>query len=116
MKIIPTGRRVLVERDVVDDTFENSAIVRVESTKDSDQRKQAYGTVMAIADEAQRKQAYGTVMAIADEAYTDVFERKQCGVGDRVIFRAYAGIQAHPEKDNVILLNDQDILGIIIDE
>ena len=48
MKIIPTGRRVLVERDVVDDTFENSAIVRVESTKDSDQRKQAYGTVMAI--------------------------------------------------------------------
>jgi len=55
-------------------------------------------------------------MAIADEAYTDVFERKQCGVGDRVIFRAYAGIQAHPEKDNVILLNDQDILGIIIDE
>ena len=100
MKIIPTGRRVLVERDVVDDTFENSAIVRVESTKDSDQRKQAYGTVMAI----------------ADEAYTDVFERKQCGVGDRVIFRAYAGIQAHPEKDNVTLLNDQDILGIIIDE
>lgn len=99
IKIIPVGRRVLVKRDPV--------------KSDTDW---GFEFVNSLIEKEQAKQAYGTVIAIADEAYEDVYERKQCGVGDRVIFRAYAGVKASEEDENLILLNDQDVLAIVVEE
>lgn len=99
MKVLPVGRRVLVKRDEIVETTDWG----FELQPDQIEREQS-------------REAYGTVVAVAEEAYDDVYERKQCGPGDRVIFRAYAGVNADKEDRNLMLLNDQDILAILVED
>lgn len=98
MRIFPVGRRVLVRKDEVEEVTEGGIVLTQETV-----------------DGESRKQAYGTVLAIAKEAYEDVYEEKQCAVGDRVIFRSYAGVQADPQDGDVLLINDQDVLAVFVD-
>lgn len=98
-KVIPVGRRILVRKDSVE--------------------KQSAGGIWYAGESVERAelmQAYGTVVAIADEAFIDVYKRKQCGEGDRIIFRSGAGVGVDDTDKDLILLNDSEVLAIIIEE
>lgn len=55
----------------------------------------------------------GTVLSIADGAWSD--ERvPRCGVGDRVLFRQYAGEMLDVEgQDKFRIINDKDVYAVL---
>ena len=94
--VIPMGRSVLVRKDKVEDTFGNSKIVKPETTKSTEGRRTTSATVLAV----------------ADEAFIDQFNRKQCKVGDRVIFRAFSGVKVDDDDPDLQLIADTDVLAL----
>ena len=98
-RIFPVGRRVLVRKLPVEETTAGGIVLAKE-----------------YVDSQEAKQAYGEVVAIAKEAFIDVYNERQCQVGDQIIFRAYAGVSADSDDSELVLINDQDVLAVWVEE
>ncbi len=88
MNFTPLGQRVLVQR------------VEEESTTPSG---------IIIPDNAKEKPLIGEVKAISKE----VEEDGEIKVGDKVVFAKYSGTDINLEGDEYLVLNTDDILGIL---
>jgi chaperonin GroES len=95
MKVRPLGDKILVKRaDPLDKT--DAGIYLPESAKD----KPKEGKVVAVGDGVLNKET-GTYMP---------FTVKK---GDRVIFTSYSGSEVKIGDDEMLILSEEDILGII---
>lgn len=55
----------------------------------------------------------GTVLSIADAAWSDE-PKPRCGVGDRILFRQYAGEMLDVEgQDKFRIINDKDVYAVL---
>ncbi len=88
MNFTPLGQRVLVQR------------VEEESTTPSG---------IIIPDNAKEKPLMGVVKAISKE----VEEDGEIKVGDEVVFAKYSGTDINLEGEEYLVLNTDDILGIL---
>jgi chaperonin GroES len=88
MKFQPLGQRILVER-VEEQTTTASGII--------------------IPDNAKEKPLHGTVQAVSDE----VTEKKLVSVGDTVVFAKYSGTEITLDKKTYLVMNVEDVLGIL---
>jgi chaperonin GroES len=94
MKTIkPLGNRVLIKRS------------KAQTTK---------GGIL-LPDSAQEKPKEGEVIAVGpgkiDEHGTK--ENMQLKVGDRVLFSSYAGTEVKSDNEEMLILSEDDILGVI---
>lgn len=95
--IEPSGHRVLIKPEVVEEKTAGG-IILAQTTKDRDQQATMRGTVAAVGVNAWKAFDDGLPWA---------------AVGDKVVFRKYAG---EVIKDNDIeyrVVNDEDILAVV---
>jgi chaperonin GroES len=94
MKTIkPLGNRVLIQRS------------KAQTTK---------GGIL-LPDSAQEKPKEGTVIAIGP-GKIDENGNKECmqlKVGDKVLFSAYSGTEVKSDDEEMLILSEDDILGVI---
>lgn len=102
MKWIPVGHRVLIKPDAVEEVSKGGIIVTTESTKRLEQSAQVIGTVVDLGKEAFFE-------------YVEKGFEPWCKVGDRVTYQKYSGMKL-PNLPDVLLLNDMDITGVVIEE
>lgn len=96
IKLKPLEYRVVVLPDSIDDKLGSGVLVKAETTKVQDRRKQTKGILVAVSD-----------CAFSD--WTDSPPK----VGDRVEFSMYSG-QFYVENDvEYRIMNDSDIVGIL---
>lgn len=88
MNFQPLGERILVERVE-------------EATKTA--------TGIIIPDNAKEKPLYGKVVAISNE----VKEKKEVSLKDTVVFAKFAGSEITVENKKYIVMNLEDVLGIL---
>ncbi len=92
-KIKPLGNRVLIQRS------------KAPTTK---------GGIL-LPDSAQEKPKEGTVIAVGpgkiDEHGNQ--EAMQLKVGDRVLFSSYAGTEVKGDGDEMLILAEDDVLGVL---
>lgn len=88
MAFIPLGQRVLIER-VEEPTTTASGII--------------------IPDNAKEKPLNGVVIAISKE----IADAGLITVGDNIVFGKYKGTELSLEGKNYLVLEDEDILGIL---
>jgi len=94
MKTIkPLGNRVLIKRS------------KAPTTK---------GGVL-LPDSAQEKPKEGEVIAVGPGKIDEngVKETMQLKVGDRVLFSAYAGTEVKNDNEEMLILSEDDILGVL---
>jgi chaperonin GroES len=94
MSIRPLGDRVLVKRDEPE-TITKGGII--------------------IPDNAQEKQAKGKVVAVG-KGNRDVngnIHTLDVKVGDKILFSKFAGTEVKIDDENLIIMKEIDILGII---
>lgn len=99
----PTGYRVLVKLDPVEEKTESGFVLYTQSEKDRQQRGHDIGRVIALGPECWNRKDLSSS------------GRRWCDIGDRVMFPRYAG---HAFKDNdewYHVMNDDDILGVFHD-
>jgi chaperonin GroES len=84
-------------------------VVRVD-----EEGEQALPSGLVIPDTAKEKPQEGTVLAVGPGAYVDG-KRVPLDVkeGDRVIFAKYGGMEVKVGGEEVIILYERDILGIV---
>jgi chaperonin GroES len=94
MKLKPLGDRVLVERLEAEQITEGGLV---------------------LPDSAKEKPREGKVIALGEGRLLDDGSRLPIEVkkGDRVIFDTYAGTQVKVDGDEFLVLNSDDILGIV---
>ncbi len=92
-KIRPLGNRVLVERS---------------------KAQQSKGGIL-LPDSAQEKPKEGVVIAVGPGKSNDKgqMESMQLAVGDRVLFTNYAGTEVSSDDRELLILSEEDILGIL---
>jgi chaperonin GroES len=94
MKTIkPLGSRVLIKRS------------KAQTTK---------GGIL-LPDSAQEKPKEGVVVAVGPGKIDDngVKETMQLKVGDRVLFSSYAGTEIKNNDEEMLILSEDDILGVL---
>lgn len=92
-KIKPLGNRVLIQR------------TKAQTTK---------GGIL-LPDSAQEKPKEGTVIAVGP-GKTDEQGRQeamQLKVGDRVLFSSYSGTEVKDENEEMLILSEDDVLGVL---
>lgn len=92
-KIKPLGNRVLIQRS------------KAQTTK---------GGIL-LPDSAQEKPKEGVVIAIGP-GKTDEHGNKECmqlKVGDKVLFSSYAGTEVKGDDEEMLILSEDDILGVL---
>ena len=94
VKLQPLGDRIVVERDIVEETT-IGGIYLPENSKD----KPARGTVIAIGD--------GKILADGSRAPLQV------SVGDRVLFTSYGPNEIKLGDDEILLMREDDVLAVI---
>lgn len=95
MKTIkPLGNRVLIKRS------------KAPTTK---------GGIL-LPDSAQEKPKEGEVIAVGPGKIDEngVKEAMQLKVGDRVLFSAYAGTEVKNNDEEMLILSEDDILGVLV--
>ena len=97
-KIIPAGRRILIELDEVEEKSSGGILLPTETLE-----REGLGEYEAV------------VLALGTEAFKDINDGYHwCNVGDRILFRAYSGVSVDREtKDRRRLINDLDVMAII---
>jgi chaperonin GroES len=95
MKLKPLGDKIIVKRSEAQDKTE-AGIYLPESAKD----KPKQGTVIAT----------GSGLLNKDTGEYMPFSVKK---GDRVIFSSYAGTEVKLDGDEVLIMTEDDILGVI---
>lgn len=74
------------------------------------------GIVLAV-DERKHQNAaeIGTVIAIGDTAFKEFNTDTIPNVGDKIYYARYAGKMIEVDGNRLVLLNDEDVVGIIND-
>lgn len=92
-KIKPLGNRVLIQRS------------KAQTTK---------GGIL-LPDSAQEKPKEGVVVAIGPGKIDEHGNKEpvQLKVGDRVLFSAYAGTEVKDENEEMLIMAEDDILGVL---
>lgn len=81
---------------------------------DSVETKTASGIILTIDERREQAAAEkGTVVAIGDTAFKDFEADVIPVVGDKVYFAKYAGKEVKENDEKFLILNDEDIVGII---
>lgn len=97
------GHRLLIQPDVVEEVTK-SGIVLVKKSVDLEQTAQERGTVLQIGPQCWDEFGDGTPW---------------CKVGDKVFYPKYSGMRLREHMDDekfLIALNDEDIVGVIIED
>ncbi len=94
MKVVPIGDKVVIKR------------------LDAETRT-AGGIVLP--DSAREKPRQGRVLSVGDGRVCADGKRVKCQVqeGDRVLFTAWAGTEIKVAKDELLIMNEDDILAIM---
>ena len=94
MKIRPLHDRVVVKRVEEEQTTEGG---------------------LYIPDTAKEKPIQGDVVAVGDGKILDNGEKRPMAVkeGDRVIFAKYAGTEVEAGGDTVLVMREDDIMGVV---
>lgn len=94
MKIRPLHDRVVIKRVEEEETTESG---------------------LYIPDTAKEKPIQGDVMAVGDGKILDNGEKRPMAVkeGDRVIFAKYAGTEVEVGGQEVLVMREDDIMGVI---
>ena len=102
MKVKPVGYRVLIQPDKVEEVTETGIVIAREAVKNE-----------------QLGQVAGKVLAIGEDCWAE-HKKPWCKVGDRILYQRYAGMRVPDGKggfrDDLVLLNDTDISGVIVSE
>lgn len=101
--IKPTGHKILVKPDPVEETTESGIVVSVGQGKRLEEAGQQLGTLVDAGPQAWK-------------AFSKDFTGEPwASIGDRVLFSKYAGLHVEdPEDGNkYIILNDEDLVAII---
>lgn len=102
MRIVPVGHRVLIKPDKVEEVTKGGIIIAKQ-----------------VVEKEQLAQATGTVVDIGLDCWKE-FAEPWAKIGDKVIYQRYAGMRIPDGKggfvEDVILLNDLDITGTILEE
>lgn len=93
----PVEYRVLVLPDQVSDELGEGILIKTKKTKENDIRSQTRGTIILLSDVAFSDKWYGT----------------KPKVGDKIEYAMYAGQQFIENDVKYIIMNDQDIIGLI---
>ena len=93
-KIRPLGDKVIVQRSEANAMTEGGIV---------------------LPDSAKEKPKKGTVMAVGTGKLLDSGKRAsmQVNVGDKVLFTPYGGTEVDVDKDTLIIMDENDILGVI---
>lgn len=101
MNIKPVGHRVLIKPDKIEEVTKGGIIIHRD-----------------YIEKEQQAQVAGTVLAVGYDAYRE-YDFKWCNVGDRVLYQRHAGMRVPDGKggfiEDLLLLNDLDVTGIIED-
>jgi len=94
MKIRPLHDRVVVKRVEEEETTEGG---------------------LYIPDTAKEKPIQGDVVAVGDGKILDSGEKRPMAVkeGDRVIFAKYAGTEVSVGSEDVLVMREDDIMGVV---
>lgn len=92
-KIRPLGNRVLIQR------------AKAQTTK---------GGIL-LPDSAAEKPKEGTVVAVGPGKIDEQGNKEtmQLKVGDRVLFSSYAGTEVKGQEEELLIMSEDDILGIL---
>lgn len=92
-KIRPLGNRVLIQRS------------KAQTTK---------GGIL-LPDSAQEKPKEGVVVAVGPGKIDEQGNKEsmQLKVGDRVLFSSYAGTEVKGDEEEMIIMSEDDILGVL---
>lgn len=97
MAIVPAGHRVLIKPEIVEEKT-SGGIILAQTTKDREQQATMRGEVVDVGENAWK-------------AFDD--GRPWAKVGDKVVFRKYAGEKIPEGDEEYRVVNDEDILAII---
>jgi len=113
--IYPSGDRVLVSPDEIEEEITESGIVIIQETRDKYEAAQSSGTLVAVGPDAWKHviervyHVHDTGKELIEErvrGYSEPFAK----VGDRVAFAKYSGLRVKGEDGKkYIILNDEDI-------
>lgn len=92
-KIKPLGNRVLIQRS------------KAQATK---------GGIL-LPDSAQEKPKEGTIIAVGPGKVDDQGNKEpmQLKIGDRVLFSSYSGTEVKGDEDEMLILSEDDVLGVL---
>lgn len=97
---IPKGYRILIKVPEVEETFGNSGIIKVSSTKNHD-------NILTMV---------GEVISMGEQAYND-YDRFStgpwCAIGDYVMFRANTGTRFKIDDVEYRLMNDDSVEAVV---
>lgn len=79
------------------------------------QREETTKSGIVLPDTAKEKPQQGEVLAVGPGRMLDSGERTAMDVksGDRVLFAKYAGTEFKLEEDELLILSEKDILGVM---
>jgi co-chaperonin GroES (HSP10) len=114
--IYPSGDRVLVLPDPIEEELTESGIVIIQETRDKYEAAQSSGTLVAVGPDAWNH-VIEKLYAVGDDGREHLIEKRVRGysepfarVGDRVAFAKYSGLRVKGEDgEKYIILNDEDI-------
>lgn len=92
-KIKPLGNRILIQRS------------KAQTTK---------GGIL-LPDSAQEKPKEGTVIAVGPGKLDDkgTLQPVQLKVGDKILFSSYAGTEVKGDDEELLILSEDDVLGVL---
>lgn len=105
--ITPTGHRVLIKPDEIEEVSEGGIVLtHTDQAKKLEEAGQVFGTIKAIGFQAWK--AFGK----------DHSGEPWAKVGDRVLFSKYSGFYLEDPADgeNYKIVNDEDIVAVITED
>jgi len=93
------GHRVLVELDPAEEVTE-AGIIKVHETTERERLQSTEGTFMKMGPSA-------------DLYFKDGSKERKLKKGDRVLFVRGGGTEVQDGEDSFLIMNDEDILGIL---
>lgn len=102
MQVAPVGHRVLIQPEKVEETTKGGIII-----------------AKPHVEKEQLAQVCGKVLAVGADCWHE-YASPWCKVGDRVLYQRYAGMRVPDDRggfrDDMVLLNDLDITGIVLED
>ncbi len=113
--IYPTGAKILIKPDEIEETFKGTSIVVPEQEKAKWEAGQASGTLIAVGPDfcnhVTEKDSSGAIRTI--RGYSQPFAK----VGDRIAFAKYGGLRCKGgDGKPYVICNDEDITAVISDD
>jgi chaperonin GroES len=94
MKIVPLGDKVVVKRTEAEERTKGGIV---------------------LPDAAKEKPHQGRVLSVGDGRLLKSGERQRLDVneGDRVVFSAYAGMTVKVDGDELLVMREEDLMGVV---